>query len=242
MATFILVSGAWHGAWCWKYVSPLLRDAGHRVLAPDLPGMGADRTPFDRTSFEAWGRSIAELASAQSEPVVLVGHSRGGIVISQAAEYAPQAMQTTVYLAAMLLPNGTGMFDMVSRVPNDSAIAKAIVMTPDGLATTVGRHVVPTHFYNTTPPERVQEAEALLTPEPLFCGTAKMKLSEERFGRVRRAYIECLRDRSVAIELQRIMHSELPCWHVGTLDTDHSPFFSAPQQLAQELVTIAAKS
>lgn len=67
-----------------------------------------------------------------------------------------------------------------------------------------------------------------------------MNLSEGAFGRVPRAYIECLRDRSVPIELQRLMHRELPCWYVGALDTDHSPFFSAPEQLVAELTTIAA--
>jgi pimeloyl-ACP methyl ester carboxylesterase len=43
MATFVLIHGAWHGAWCWERVAPLLVAEGHRVLAPDLPGMGADR-------------------------------------------------------------------------------------------------------------------------------------------------------------------------------------------------------
>ena len=45
MAHFILVHGAWHGAWCWYKVVPLLRAAGHRVDAINLPGHGIDRTP-----------------------------------------------------------------------------------------------------------------------------------------------------------------------------------------------------
>ncbi|WP_461056300.1 alpha/beta fold hydrolase [Spirosoma arcticum] len=45
MITFVLVHGAWHGAWCWKKVTPLLEANGNRVLVPDLPGHGVDKTP-----------------------------------------------------------------------------------------------------------------------------------------------------------------------------------------------------
>ena len=40
MATFVLVHGGWHGGWCWKYVPPLLRSAGHDVFTPTLTGVG----------------------------------------------------------------------------------------------------------------------------------------------------------------------------------------------------------
>jgi pimeloyl-ACP methyl ester carboxylesterase len=46
MATFVLVHGAWHGGWCWHKIVPLLEAKGHRVLAPDLPGLGEDHTPL----------------------------------------------------------------------------------------------------------------------------------------------------------------------------------------------------
>ena len=46
MTTFVLIHGAWHGGWCWEKVAPLLEARGHRVLAPDLPGHGANRTPL----------------------------------------------------------------------------------------------------------------------------------------------------------------------------------------------------
>jgi len=67
-----------------------------------------------------------------------------------------------------------------------------------------------------------------------------VKTTADRFGRVKRAYIECLQDNAVPIELQRKMQSELPCRPVVTLDTDHSPFFSAPAALAGALLDIAA--
>ncbi|MCU0341691.1 MAG: alpha/beta fold hydrolase [Spirosomaceae bacterium] len=84
--TYILVHGAWHGAWAWKYVTPLLEAKGHKVLAIDLPGHGADKTPIVNVGLSDYTKKIVEVANAQSGEVILVGHSMGGIPISQAAE------------------------------------------------------------------------------------------------------------------------------------------------------------
>lgn len=64
-------------------------------------------------------------------------------------------------------------------------------------------------------------------------------LTESGFGQVPRAYIECLQDRAIPIDLQRHMVSILPCKNVLTLDTDHSPFYSAPEKLASHLLQLA---
>ena len=48
MSTFVLVHGGWNGGWCWEKVVPLLEETGHKVEAPDLPGLGDDRTPISQ--------------------------------------------------------------------------------------------------------------------------------------------------------------------------------------------------
>src|SRR6185295_12685632 len=102
--TFILVHGAWHGAWCWKKLTPLLEAGGVRVIAPDLPSMGADITPPNVITLDYWARFIADIVEREPEPVTLVAHSRGGIVASRAAELAPERIRRIVYVAAYLLP------------------------------------------------------------------------------------------------------------------------------------------
>ena len=99
--TFVLIAGAWHGAWCWQKIVPLLEAQGHRVRIPDLPATGADTTDPAKVTLESWARFVAELLDAEPEPVILVGHSRGGVVISRAAEILPDKVRRLVYLCRL---------------------------------------------------------------------------------------------------------------------------------------------
>ncbi|MGE0741751.1 MAG: alpha/beta fold hydrolase [Hyphomonadaceae bacterium] len=237
MTTFAFVAGAWHGAWCWQLVTPLLEAAGHRAIAIELPGMGADTTPLAGVTLQSWARFVADRIEAEAEPVVLVGHSRGGIVISQAAEFAPTRIERLVYLAAFLLPSGQTLLGAASADRSED-MPHVLVMAPDGTSMIAPDALQP-RFYNTTPAALVDRAAAWITPEPMWVLNEPLALSEACYGAVPRAYIETLQDNAVAHTLQRRMQAELPCERVITLDTDHSPFFSAPQTLADALLELA---
>ena len=114
MSTYVLVHGSWHGGWCWDKVIPLLKARGHRVVAPDLPGHGRDKTPASDITLRAYADRVCDVLDAEAEPAILVGHSFGGLVITQAAEYRPEKIRTLVYLCAYLLRSGSS-FDAVSR-------------------------------------------------------------------------------------------------------------------------------
>src|ERR1051325_5557927 len=129
MSTYLLIPGAWHGAWSWYKVIPRVEKAGHTVVAPDLPSLGRDRTPIAEVSLETWTDSVCRLLDAQTEPVVLVGHSRGGALISQAAERRPDSVKILIYVAAFLLRNGKSILqaaqqDDTSLVPPNSVFAE----------------------------------------------------------------------------------------------------------------------
>src|SRR5579883_2221090 len=100
MTAFLLVHGGWHGAWCWEKLMPLLRAGGHRMIAPDLPGHGGDRTPIAARPWERYVPSIVDLLDESDEPSVLVGHSSAGMIISAAAAVRPERVRALVYLAA----------------------------------------------------------------------------------------------------------------------------------------------
>jgi pimeloyl-ACP methyl ester carboxylesterase len=235
--TVILIHGAWHGAWCWHKLIPLLEASGARAIAPDLPSMGKDQTPPERVTLSSWARFVADLVEAQVEPVMLVGHSRGGIVVSQAAELIPGRIRHLVYLSAYLLPAGTSLADEARR-DAESVIAANMVPADSGITCTVRESAVREAFYGQCNEEDYQYARARLTPEPLKPLVTPLTITPERFGSVPRAYVETTRDRTVSITSQRRMQATLSCKPVFTLDTDHSPFFSQPEALARILISI----
>jgi pimeloyl-ACP methyl ester carboxylesterase len=240
MATFVLIAGAGHGAWSWKYVTPLLTKAGHKVLTPDLAGLGADKTPLDQVGLQSWAETLAALIRAEPEPVILAGHSRGGAVISQTAEYAPERIRGLVYISAVLIPSGKSAADVVKDLGLEAKGGFTLRRTPDGLAVVFDMEEMRRCLYNQTAPERFAEAAALVRPEPLSGLGGVVQLTEARFGRVPRFYIECVNDRALSLEAQRALQRAMPCRKSYPIDADHSPFFSAPAELVAALTDIAA--
>jgi pimeloyl-ACP methyl ester carboxylesterase len=235
--TIVLIHGAWHGAWCWHKVTPLLEASGARVIAPDLPSMGADITPPGVITLDYWARFVADLIEREPEPVVLVGHSRGGIVISQAAEYVPERIRHLVYLAGFLLPSG-GTLAVAANQITDSLVPPNMIPAASGLTCVVRDNVLQDAFFGCCPEADFEFARERLSPEPLKPLVTPLQLTEGRFGRVPRAYIETARDRAVTPAAQKSMQAALPCEPVFSLDTDHSPFLSQPEALARILISI----
>jgi pimeloyl-ACP methyl ester carboxylesterase len=237
MSTFILVHGSWHGAWCWHKLVPRLQKRGHTVIAPDLPSLGRDRTPVNRVSLATWRRHVCNIVDSAPEPVVLVGHSRGGIVISEVAEHRPERVRTLVYLCAFLLANGECLSDVASS-DEASLVPPNVVMSEDKTCSTVRAEALRDAFYGECSEEDVELARLCVQPEATVPLVTPLELSAEKFGRVPRVYIECLRDRAIPIALQRRMQSNWPCQRVHALDTDHSPFLSRPDELADLLAEV----
>jgi len=231
--TFLLIHGGFHGGWCWERVVPLLEAAGHRVLAPDLPGMGGDGTPHERFSLATHADFVADMLRAEPAPAVLVGHSMGGMVVGEAAERVPERVSGLVFLSAVLMLGG-------SPAPA-SPSAPPMTLSADGHSMIGGPAHAPDFFYNTTPPALAASAVARLKPQPVATMTAPLTTTAGRMGALPRAYVECSRDQAIPLAHQRAMQAALPCDPVFTLETDHSPFLSAPEDLAQCLLAAAAR-
>lgn len=234
MSTFVLVHGAWHGGWCWYKVVTRLQWLGHRVLAPDLLGLATARMPADQVSLDAWNAQIATLVEREPTRVILVGHSRGGTVISGVAERCPERIERLDYVAAGLLRDGESLLDATRDGP-------AVKLTgnlrpgPDAATTVVADDVIRGAFYGDCSDEDVALAKLLLTPEPMGPIATPIHITPARFGRVPRRYIECLRDQAIHIDAQRRMQAAFPGTRVLTMDSDHSPFFSHPDELVRLL-------
>ena len=232
--TLVLIAGAWHGAWCWSRLVPLLEAQGHRVLTPELPGTGEDDTDPATVTLDGWARFVADLIPAEQEPVVLVGHSRAGVVISRAAELIPERIGRLVYLAAYLLPAGVTVAAEARR-DADSLVPANMVPAASGVTCTLRPEVIREAFFGDCDDETFAFARGHLTPEPLKPLVTSPVVTAARFGVVPRVYIECTRDRTISLAAQRRMQAALPCELVHTLESDHAPFLSHPRELAELL-------
>ena len=237
MSVYVLIHGAFHGGWAWEKITPLLEKEGHTVIAPDLPGHGKDNTPVSDITLQAYTDTVCNILDSQSEPVILVGHSLGGISISQAAEARPEKVRTLVYLAALLQQNGESSSDVMSG-DTESIASQHMIMSEDNSTVFIPIEGYKQVSYNTCSDEDVAWAAPLIQPEPTAPMSTPVKVTEGRFGRVPRVYIETLQDKGVTPALQKKMYTALPCQRVITMDTDHSPFLSAPQDLADHLLSI----
>ncbi|MFM5925076.1 MAG: alpha/beta fold hydrolase [Novosphingobium sp.] len=241
MAGFVLIHGSWHGGWCFDEVVHRLQAAGHRVIAPTLPGMGGDEAELRAVTLQGWADfAVAQCRALKDElggaPVVLAGHSRGGLVVSQAAETDPAAMDALVYICAMMLPSGMSRAQFKTLEEPTPDFDALIAPVGHGAGTVVDAAGAGPVFAQLSPPELVAAALPRLLAEPHGPRATPLQLTSERWGSLPRTYVETLEDRTIPITSQRKMQALTPGAAVVTLSADHSPYLSAPDALAAALV------
>jgi pimeloyl-ACP methyl ester carboxylesterase len=240
MSTFVLVHGSWHGAWCWDRLIPLIRGNGHTVHAFDLPSMGQDTTALQDASFARCVRKITERIDQLDGPVILVGHSMAGVLITQVAESCPERLGALVYLSAFVPRNGESCFGLSSA--DNGTVAYGLQMSTDGLSATLRDPWIRASFYNDCTDQDVEYAVSLIRPQPMEPFVQSVTITEERSGAVPGVYIECLRDHAITPGFQRRMQAARSFEYVLSLDTGHSPFISAPALLAEHLESVAVSA
>jgi pimeloyl-ACP methyl ester carboxylesterase len=235
MSTFVLIHGASHGAWCWNKVVPLLTQHGHTVVAPDLPGHGQDRTPIGDVTLKSYTDRVCQILDDDEDSVILVGHSMGGVVITQAAEYRPEKIRSLVYLTAVIPVNGQSLRQATEEIRNPNFIEAA----DDESYYSYKDEWIVDIFYGDCTEEDIAFAKSRLVPQAISPVVEPVRISERNYGSVPRAYIECLQDRILVPEFQKKMYTAVPCEPVLSLNASHSPFLSSPGMLAKHLLSLS---
>lgn len=241
MTTFVLVHGSFHGAWCWFKLVPELEALGHRVVAVDLPAQGDDTTPADQVTLDMNVDRVVDLIEAESEPVVLVGHSFGGATITATAERIPERIALLVYLTSFIPLSGESINDITSSPiwPKEQG-PRAFARSADGHTVSVAPEAVRERFYHDCSDEDVAHCLERIRPQPFKPRATPIHTTQERFGRVPRAYVHCTDDKSIPFDVQKSIEARMPCDKVITIQASHSPFLSAPAELGRVLSDLAA--
>jgi pimeloyl-ACP methyl ester carboxylesterase len=222
MGALMLVHGVAHGAWCWSQTKAVLVGRGHDVFAVDLPLTGLDDDAAAlRRALDDWGRDA-----------VLVGHSYAGLVISKAAAERPD-VQHLVYVAAMLVDGGDVYLKRMSEFPA-APINDEVELTADGNLLVPSETAVAC-FYNECKRDEAEDAARRLRPTAAAC--LAVPTGAEPWKSIPSTYVLCEWDRAIHPDFQRWMSTRAA--EVVTLDTDHSPFMSLPDRLADLLDGIA---
>lgn len=236
MARFVLVHGAFAGGWCWELLAGKLVAAGHEVQTLDLPGSGEDRTPVSEVTLDACAERVCQVLAGDSQPAVLVGHSMGGAVVTQAAARCRERVATLVYVCAFAPADGQSVIDL-TQLPEgaDDQVQANLELAGDPPVATLARAAARAAMFACATDEQAAWAEPRLGPQPAAPFVTPVSLDERALEGLRRAYVVCLRDRAIPPTLQRRMIGERGIEEVAEIDTDHWPFMTATDELARLL-------
>jgi pimeloyl-ACP methyl ester carboxylesterase len=243
MARFVLVHGAMGGAWVWERVIPGLLAAGHEAEAIDLPGQGADETPLAEITLDRYADAVCD-ALAGGPPAVLTGHSMGGMVVTQAAARNPELVERLVYVSAFCPQPGQSLIE-ITQLPEAAgdAVQSNIAVEGDPPVATMAPDRAVEAVYHCATAEQTAWAMWRRGSQPVIPFTQPFELpanTAEAFDELPRAYISCLQDRAIRPPIQRRMYEAAGCVPVIEIDTDHSPWLSATDELVAALVGIVS--
>jgi pimeloyl-ACP methyl ester carboxylesterase len=232
MADFVLVHGAWHGAWCWKKVLPPLWSAGHRAFAVSLTGVGERAHLSPKTV--TLDTHIADVASViEAEELldaVLVGHSYAGMVITGVADRVAARLRHLVYLDAVVPRSGeswsTHHSSETQSARRKSIADQGLLPPPDP------------SIFGLSGADRAWVARRQ-TPQPGGLYDAKLQFDAERVAALPRTFIDCTSPALATIAPMRERVRSEPGWKVAEIATGHDAMISAPKALLDVLLSLA---
>lgn len=239
MANFILVHGAWHGAWCWRRVTEPLIKAGHRVHAVTLTGVG-ERAHLLRPTITL-GTHIADVLNAitheEMDNVILVGHSYAGMVITGVADRIPARIKHMVYVDAVVPESGES-WSSTHAAPTRMARLNAALLSPNNSFPPPDPNMFGLNAVDYEWTKRRQ------TPHPAQTYTARLDFDAARIGRINRTFISCTSPALGTIDAirPRVTNSQtwggawLPRSKVVEIKTGHDPMISTPDELVSILL------
>jgi pimeloyl-ACP methyl ester carboxylesterase len=231
--TYVLVHGGWHGGWCWKRVTPLLRAAGHEVYTPTLTGLG-DRAHLGGmdTNLDVHIQDVLMTIQAEElSDIILVGHSYAGMVVTGVADRIPPLIKHLVYLDAFVPENGKSLVDYVAPERQAGFIK---VGRETGYVTSL-----PMHLLGVTNPEDVAWVSRRLVKQSFQTFSQPARLFNVGEPRFPRTYIYCSHPPTGSFDQFANAIKNDPKWTFHEMKTGHDAMITDPEGLTQILLGVA---
>jgi pimeloyl-ACP methyl ester carboxylesterase len=236
MATYVLVHGGWHGSWCWRKVTPLLRDAGHEVFTPTLTGLG-ERAHLagPEVGLATHVQDVANVLEYEDlVDVLLVGHSYGGMVITGVADRAPERVARLVYLDAFVPEDGRSLLDLLLPERRDMFLEQART-AGEGWRVPAPQPEI----WGVTEEADLAWVRPRIGPQPLATFTEPLRLTSP--STPPRIYIACTPSPTAASFRPFAERARAdPAWRYHELPTGHDAMVTMPDALARLLLDAAA--
>ena len=236
-STFVLIHGAWHGAWAFADIVPRLEAAGHEAIAIDLPGHGLDATPVDEITLDTYAKRVIEVIDERDEKVILVAHSLGGGTATLVSEMRADAIEAVVYVAAFMPRTGETLLSLAASDEQAQVYPNLIFDKAPSLSF-FSRDAARTVFYPDVPEVVARRAILRLNSQPLAPYGHVFSLTAEHYGAVPRYYIKTLQDLAVTPHLQQRMIDASPPQEVVEVNSGHSPFLANPDEFVEKLLSL----
>ena len=250
MATYVVVHGGWHGAWCWKKVIPFFQEAGHRLYTPTLTGLG-EKAPLltPEVGLSTHIQDVVQLIEEnQLNDVILLGHSYSGMVITGVVDRIPERIGHLVYLDAVLPGDGESMANIAPLVINR--------LRQDARAHGDGWRVNPPAempfgmggVFGVTQEPDLSWVRSLVGPQSLKTFEEPLHLKDPAIvSKKPRTFIRCagggfgsvFRDVMRHLIARRTLAPTDPGWRLRQLPTGHDCMITMPKELTDLLLEIA---
>jgi pimeloyl-ACP methyl ester carboxylesterase len=230
----VLVPGAWHGSWCWQRVLPLLTAAGHRVHPVTLTGLG--ERAHELSPAISLGTHVQDVVTAVRTAgcrgAVLVGHSYAGVVVTGAADVLTEEVGALVYVDGVVPAPGEAWSTL--NPPQVQAERRAAIAAHGALPPP------PAAVLGLTGADAAW-VDREQTPQPAGVYDDPLHFDADRWAARPRTFVDCTAPPLPTIDPSRRRVRQQPGWEVVELATGHDPMVSAPGELAEVLLAVAAR-
>jgi pimeloyl-ACP methyl ester carboxylesterase len=228
MPTLLLVHGSWHGTWCWDRLIPELSRLGLTTATVALPSCGIDPAALGTVADDA---AAVEAAIADiTGDVVVVGHSYGGVAITEAR--FESRVRHLVYVGGFMPDATQSLFDLAPP----GWIPRYMLEHPDG-STTVDPAMAIDSFYADCDPSTAEWAASRLRRHKSINNITPVTHASWRDKTS--TYIVLTDDHAWPEAEQRKLATQAT--EQREMPTSHSPFLSRPAELAALLGDIVAR-